>query len=216
MQAADGRRFFIIPERARPFAVPSRRCLQLQRTRLLQLLRGKSPELKRFALRENALLDRQQTKPQHIQDGILEFSTNGGGGGGSDAQIVARYGELDSSGTSHTSEVSGVIPDGVVSVTAVFDRAVSRDPYRNPKIYPTKIIVHAPVTDNVIDFHVDRPASDAFPTRMVWHLTNGRSRVTTPPQLRPRTRLAQERDRASGALRFLSRGRLSPTVWGYR
>jgi len=78
--------------------------------------------------------------------------------------------------------VTGVIPDGVTSITAIYDRAVSRGAYSKPKIYPTRVVRAERVHDNVIDFTVPRPASDAFPSRMIWHLTNGSTRIVTQPR----------------------------------
>ena len=89
---------------------------------------------------------------------------------------------MTSSANSGPSDVSGVIPDGVVSITAIYDRAVSRGPYNNPKIYSSRLVREERVQDNVVDFTVPRPAQDAFPSRMIWHLSNGSTRIVTQPQ----------------------------------
>lgn len=103
---------------------------------------------------------------------------NAGGG----AALLRRSGSfMTSSRNSGPGEVTGVIPDGVSSITAIYGRVVSRGRYNNPKIYPTRVVRAEGVHDNVVDFTVPRPAPDAFPSRMIWHLTNGSTRIVTQP-----------------------------------
>lgn len=162
-------------------------CDTRRHDRLLELLEGKPNDLRRMTLREDARLSREENHPGGIRprDGLFAFSGrdgNGGGGGGGGAALLRRSGAfISSSANNGPSDVRRVIPDGVVSITAIYDRAVTRGPYRNPKFYPSRVVRKVRVQDNVIDFTVPRPAEDGFPSRMIWHLSNGRTRVVHEP-----------------------------------
>ncbi|MFZ0040092.1 MAG: hypothetical protein WAK93_02200 [Solirubrobacteraceae bacterium] len=177
--AVDGATFFLFPVRQRAIPQPPRVCVTRSHARLLELLEGKANDLRRLTLKEDAQQAREQTHRIRARDGLFVFSRNGGDGGG-DSASLRRWGSfMTSSSNNGPSEVTGVIPDGVVSITAIYDRAVSRGPYNNPKIYPSRLVREERVQDNVVDFTVPRPAEDAFPSRMIWHLSDGRTRIVT-------------------------------------
>jgi hypothetical protein len=182
--AADGATFFLFPARERAVAPTPPVCLARTHARLLELLKGKPNDLRRLTLREDARLNRQENPRGGIRarDGLFMFSSSGGGGGGVSAASLRRWGSFTTSSANNgPSDVSGVIPDGVVSITAIYDRVVSRGPYNNPKVYPLRLVREERIQDNVVDFTVSRPAEDAFPSRMIWHLSNGRTRIVTQP-----------------------------------
>lgn len=186
--AVDGAAFVLFPVRFDGMPQTPRVCDARRHDRLLELLEGKPNELRRMTLREDARLSREENPPGGIRprDGLFAFSGangNGGGGGGAGAATLRRSGSFGTSSANNgPSDVTGVIPDGVVSITAIYNRAVSQGPYSNPKTYPTRLVRNVRVQDNVINFTVPRPAGDGFPSRMIWHLANGSTRTVTQPQ----------------------------------
>lgn len=181
--AVDGAKFFLFPVRERAIPPTPRVCMARTHARLLELLEGKPNDLRRLTLNEDARLNRQGNPRGGIRarDGLFAFS-HGGGGGGEGAASLRRWGSFGTSSANNgPSDVSGVIPDGVVSITAIYDRAVSRGPYTNPRIYSSRVVREERVQDNVVDFTVPRPAEDGFPSRMIWHLSNGKARIVTQP-----------------------------------
>lgn len=150
-------------------------CVTRRHDRLLELLEGKPTELRRLSLRELS----QEDHPREVRprDGLFMLIGRDGGGGGSgggDAASLRRWGAFTTTSANNgPSDVNGVIPDGVGSITAIYDRAVSRGPYRNPKVYPSRFVRTVGVQDNVVDFIAPRTAEDGFPSRMIWHLSNG-------------------------------------------
>lgn len=183
--AVDGATFYLFPVRQSAIPLPPRVCVTYGHDRLLELLEGKPTDLRQLTLKEDARLNRQANPRGGIRarDGLFVFSRDGGGGGGASATLLRRSGSfMTSSRNSGPGEVTGVIPDGVTSITAIYNRAVSRGAYNKPKIYPARVVRAERVHDNVVDFTVPRPAPDAFPSRMIWHLTNGGTRIVTQPQ----------------------------------
>jgi hypothetical protein len=184
-RAADGATFTVVPMRTRGLPRTPRVCVARRHARLLKLLEGKPNDLRRLTLSEDARLNRQENARggTRARDGLFMFNSRGGGGGGEGAASLRRWGAFTTSSANNgPSEVSGVIPDGVVSITAIYDRAVSRGPYNNPKIYSSRLVREERIQDNVVDFTVPRPAQNAFPSRMIWHLSNGSTRIVTQPQ----------------------------------
>ena len=179
--AADGRQFFVIvaQDRVRSSPLP-RHCLALQNEELQHLLTNRTPAVGRLATRLKARLDRQENPKGGFRaaEAIFLFDRTadgrlGGGGGGVDLRWFLRHGMFGSSGAGDTSDVSGLLPDGVASVDLTFAKAVSRGPHRDPQTYPKTIKLTVPVRDNVVSFRVARPAYDAFPTLMVWRRADG-------------------------------------------
>jgi hypothetical protein len=68
---------------------------------------------------------------------------------------------------------SGLLPDGVASVTSIFPREIYHGAHRPLRGNPRAIRRTDPVRDNVVSFVVDRDADDAFATKMIWHAGNG-------------------------------------------
>jgi hypothetical protein len=181
-RAADGATFILVPMRTRGLPRTPRVCVARRHARLLKLLEGKPHDLRRLTLSEFARSSRQESGTP-ARDGLLEFDRGGGGGGGAGAAMLRRSGEFTtSSSNSGPAEVTGVIPDGVVSITAIYDRVVSQGPYNKPKIYASRVVREVRVQDNVVDFTVPRSAEEGFPSRMIWHLSNGSTRIVTQPQ----------------------------------
>lgn len=179
--ASDGRQFSVIvaQDRQRPRDIP-RRCLALEDAELRRLLVHHGPAVAAVTLRLKRRLDRDEHPKGGFKatEAIFLFDRTpdgriGGGGGGVDLAFFARHGLFGSSGTGARSTVFGLLPDGVARVDFTFPRSASREPHRDPKVYPTGIALSAQVQDNVVSFDVDRPAEDAFPTRMVWRRADG-------------------------------------------
>jgi type II secretory pathway pseudopilin PulG len=179
--AVDGHQFFVVVAQDRMrFPPPPRHCIALENEELDRLLRDRDATVQRVAHRLKARLDRTEHPKGGFKpnEAIFLFDRTadgrlGGGGGGVDLRRFLRHGLFGSSGTGTRSTVSGLLPDGVASVEFTFDRSVSRGPHREPKRYPKAIALTVPVQDNVVAFDVDRPAPDAFPTRMVWRRADG-------------------------------------------
>lgn len=179
--AVDGRQFYVIvaQDRLRPRPIPQS-CVALAHAELERLLVHRGPAVRSVALR----IERQVDREEHPRGGfkpaeaIYLFDRQpdgraGSGGGGVDLGYFLRHGLFGSSGSANRSSVSGLVPDGVASVDFTFARKLSRGPHRDPKVYPSALALTVRVQDNVVSFAVDRPAPDAFPTRMVWRRADG-------------------------------------------
>lgn len=188
LHAADGTPITLTPvQPAKPPIVPHT-CVSLWHEQLVALLSGQPGQVRRQTLAEERRLNREERpdRPRVRRDGVLLIGPDGGGGGG-DATSVRRYGEFNSGGGrringGHGSIVTGLVPDGVASITFTYPRQVSRGPYRDPKTYPSAITLTEPVHDNVVRFAVERSAEDAFAPRMVWRDATGKTiRVVHSP-----------------------------------
>lgn len=181
--AASGQKFTIVVSRSvRPTFRISASCLDAEHVRLLQLLKGKPPRLRSVTLGEFGKLRHGQEQNAHQptapQDGIYLFSRNadgsGGGGGGGDVKYFLTHGNFTSSGGGgRRALLSGLLPDGVASVTLQFAKTVSRGPYYKPTVFPSAFQRTVRVEENVLAVHVPREAEDAFPTRMIWRGPDG-------------------------------------------
>ncbi len=126
--AVDGAAFYLFPVRQSAVPLPPRICVTRRHDRLLQLLKGKPDDLRRLTLKADTRLNRQ-TNPRggiSARDGLFEFSRDGGGGGGG-ATLLRRSGSfITSSRNRGPGEVTGVIPDGVTSITAIYPDSTGR------------------------------------------------------------------------------------------
>jgi len=189
---ADGREYQIIPaQNARAFPAESHACLHRVHVHLRRLSKGKPERVRRRALHfynQRARNDRRLAK-NAPQEGVFVFSHGpngaGGGGGGGGAGYIRTHGEFGSSGTRQRDQavVSGLIPDGVATVTSFFSRRAPRAPGRRPKDYGKPIERTDRVQDNMISFELARDAEDAFPAKMIWRAADGSIvRVIRNPQ----------------------------------
>jgi hypothetical protein len=174
--AADGRRLTIVIGRSTPAPFrPSKRCLDLEHAYLVKLVRHKPRKVRSLALGHFGFMRHGQEQnaklPTAPQDAIYLFHEGGGGGGAGVADFVQR-GVFGSSGggpgSRAGSQLDGLLPNGVASVTLEYPRVRSRGRWFKPTVYPSAYTATVPVQDNVLSAHVPRPAEDAFPHRMVW------------------------------------------------
>ena len=180
--AADGREYYIVPagDARAGLPVESHACLSTFHRTLLRVLRGKPARVRRRALHfyaERARNDRR-VATRGPQEGVFMFARGphglGSGGGGADAAFLETHGMFGSSGQRDgSSVVSGLVPDGVATVTSTFQRVYSRGLGHRPAVYPSVIRRTDPVQDNVVSFAVARSAEDALASRMVWRAADG-------------------------------------------
>ncbi len=181
--AANGQRFEIIVARTpTPFVRLPDSCLESSETELRHLLTGKPRAIRSVALGVFADLKAQQKRANAqppVQDGIFLFTRNrgggGGGGGGGNAAQFAKQGNFTSSGSRGRSTLSGLVPDGVASITLQYPKRVDRGRYFAPTIYPSAFERTVRVQQNVVSLRVPRGAGDAFPERMVWRDAAGKA-----------------------------------------
>ena len=181
--AAGGQRFTIVVARSvRPSFRISASCLDAEHARLITLLRGKPRHLRSVALKEFGTLRHGQEQnsraPTVPEDGIYLFTRDahggGGGGGGGDVKAFLSHGTFGSSGgAGNEALLSGLVPDGVASVTLEYPKTVSRGRYYEPTVFPSAFTRTVRVQENVLAVHVPRNAGDAFPSRMVWRRADG-------------------------------------------
>lgn len=176
--AANGQLFTVIVARRMPVSFRiSASCLDAQHARLLVLLKGQPRRLTSVTLEEFGKVrdgqEKNNKQPTTPQDGIFLFDTGGGGGGG-DIDSFRRRGNFMSSGASGSSLLSGLVPDGVASVTLEYPRRVSRGKLYKPTVYPKALTRTVRVQQNVLSLRVPRGAGDAFPPRMLWRASDGK------------------------------------------
>lgn len=173
--AADGTRLTILVARLDASAgQPPKRCRTLARAELVRLLKGRPSALRRRALR----LQDHAGRPSGPHDGIFLFTRSGarlgGGGGGGDVKDFLAHGAFNSlGGGGRGSRLSGLLPDGVASVTLQFPKRVSRGRNYKPRVFPSAFTRTVRVQENVVSLRVPRGAEDAFPARMVWRASDG-------------------------------------------
>jgi hypothetical protein len=179
--AADGTSYFVFAARNVGLPVQTDACLHQIHVRLLGLVKGKPKRVRHRALRlfdQRVRLDHKYAK-RAPREGVFLFDRRadgsiGGGGGGTGATVIQQRGMFGSSGAPGAmSHVSGLIPDGVATVTSSFPQTVSRGAGNPPKVYPAPIERTDPVQDNVISFSVQRDPEDAFASKMVWRAADG-------------------------------------------
>lgn len=182
-RSASGRRFLVVAARNTRFSAPRpQRCVDALRRRAARLVAREPGDVRRELRRVLAQVIRDEWAgpPTGPQEGVFlfDYGPGGSGGGGVGVQYLRERGMFGSSGRGRPGAgdravVSGLLPDGVATVTATFARVVSRGRYRPPRRYPTTVRRTVQVRDNVVAFTVPRPAPDAFPTRMVWRAADG-------------------------------------------
>ena len=139
-EGPDGEGYYIVPGSVGYPRLP-RRCL-----------RRLSPHRRRVEQR----IERQARKRERvIALGMFEWGSSGGGGGGgccSDAHALVSNRTIQTSGFHGHSTVTGLVPDGVASVTLRWHRGPERNatvannfwlttaPYSAPRAFPTTTI----------------------------------------------------------------------------
>ena len=183
--AANGQRFTIVVARREiPFLRISGSCLDAQHAELTRLLAGKTRAVQTIAREQFAELRRQQEEanamPPGPQDGVYLFTRtengSGGDGGGGAIEYFRTHGNFTSSGGERGATLSGLLPDGVATITLEYPRRVSRGPLYKPTVYPSAFTRTVRVQENVVSLRVPRGAGDAFPPRMVWRDAAGNAR----------------------------------------
>jgi hypothetical protein len=179
---ASGRKLYIAVARntnlTSLFEPQPAKCLAAAHTQLVHLLAHQPRKVRSEALKIFGQLragrERQPTAPY---EGVFILSAgpnsgiSGGGGGGSLANF-AQHGAFLSIGKGARSQLLGLVPDGVASITFEYPKTVSRGPYFKPARYPSAVSRTVAVRDNAVALTVPRPPQDAF-TRMVWRAADG-------------------------------------------
>jgi hypothetical protein len=151
------------------------RCLRAQRTDFREELPSIPPMLrapaKSILAKQLRFEGRVYRRP--LRDGVFLYGLGphgGAGGGGADAAEVKRRGVFVASGTKHGSVLSGIVPDGVATVTFNF-------PPERPKSLQTSgrptASITATVTNNVVVTTIPRSAENAFSSTMIWRAADG-------------------------------------------
>jgi hypothetical protein len=110
---------------------------------------------------------------------LIAFYTPQWGGGNRSLTSFRRSGLFTAGGTNdsgtstRTSTLSGLVPDGVATVTFEYPKIVSRGRDYKPTVYTRGLIRTVRVHDNVIVLRVPRDVANAFAARMVWRAANG-------------------------------------------
>jgi hypothetical protein len=178
----SGRDYWIVPARdTLHFDPMPQACLRAIHGRLRELSRGKPERIRRRALHfYNSLVkNNRRLARRGPREGVFVFEKRGdgmgGGGGGGGLRFLREHGQFGTAGTNDRSAiVSGLIPDGVATVTSTFGTTYSRGPGRKPRRYPKPITRTDVVQDNMVSFEVARSAEDAFPDKMVWRDSDGK------------------------------------------
>jgi len=183
---AAGRGFYLVVARSvQPRYRPSKSCLDAEHARLVTIARAAPHQVRSLALEEFGKIRHGQEGnaqlPDTPVDGIYLFTRGehgvAAGGGGGSVKDFLMHGTFLSvgggPGSARRSTLSGLVPDGVASVTLEYPRRVSRGPYFQATVYPLAYTRTVKVVDNVLSVHVPREAGDAFPPRMVWRDAQG-------------------------------------------
>ncbi len=177
---ASGHQLVIFVARdADPSEPRPERCRAELRRRFTRMVRGRPTAFRRYALRILRRLVRAQRRREGRAplEGVFVFDRSifqervGGGGGGGGAREIRRAGSFRASGIRDApgrARVSGLVPDGVATITATFDRAGSRLGPGRPRRYRRVVRRTVSVRENVVSFVVSRAPQDAFAERMVW------------------------------------------------
>ncbi|HEX4345053.1 MAG TPA: hypothetical protein VHZ31_05780 [Solirubrobacteraceae bacterium] len=178
LAAAGGERFLVVVSHgSRHIFRPRPGCLQAQHDRLVSLLAHRGPRLRSAALTEFSHVRRGQehnllaaTAPR---DTIALIGA--GGSGMTDARTLRTHGAFAAGGASGAATtLTGLLPDGVASITLDYPSSATRGRDFKPVRYRTAYRRTVRVHDNVVTAHVPRRPQDAFPPRMIWRDAHGR------------------------------------------
>jgi hypothetical protein len=159
-------------------AVRPRKCASPVKRRFAQLVRGSTAAFRIRARRALHQVIERDFRPheaaylflRHPTAGTLEMRAY------SSASGVRRGNSYTSGGDAGPglSLLTGLVPDPVATVTALFPKQPFRPPGYPPFSYPTELSVTVPVVGNTVTFEVPRDSRDAFPDRQVWRDASGR------------------------------------------
>lgn len=180
LTAADGSRFTMYVARLdyRGLETPPR-CRTLARAELRRLVKGQPRALRTRALSLQQHAGRAPSGRSGPRDGIFLFGRDAagrvtGGGGGGDVTNFRTHGAFNSmGGGGRSARLSGLVPDGVASVTFTFPKRVSRGRNYKPKVYARTVTRTVRVSENVVSLRVPRDAPNALSVRMVWRAADG-------------------------------------------
>jgi hypothetical protein len=180
--AVGGREYWIVPAHDTLHFDPlPHACLHRIHQRLRALSRGEPPRVRRRALRfyNEMVRSNRELARRGPREGVFVFDKRddglGGGGGGGTVRFLREHGQFGSAGIDGKSSIlTGLIPDGVATVTSTFGTTYSRGPDAKPRRYRAAITRTDAVQDNVVSFEVARSAEDAFPSKMIWRDADGK------------------------------------------
>ena len=161
------------------FTPPPAVCAERRDRILDRLLRRASRPVRRTTRRILRHLRREEQRaPQAPHDGVYVFSFDasgsGGGGGGGDARSFAKFGNFISSGGGKEAgtQLTGVVPDGVASITLRAPKVVARGnfkPLRFKQAYERTVAVH----ENAVSVHIPRPIDATIGVTQLWRDATG-------------------------------------------
>jgi hypothetical protein len=169
--AAGGERFLVVVSHGSRYIFrPRPGCLQAQHDRLVTLLAHGSRRLRSAALTEFSHFRRGQEHDLLVASAPRDaIALVGAGGGTTDARTLRTHGAFAAGGASGSpTTLTGLLPDGVASVTLEYPRSAPRGRDFKPVRYPAAYRRTVPVHDNIVTAHVPRRPQDAFPARMIW------------------------------------------------
>jgi hypothetical protein len=174
-RSASGKAFLIVTARDVSFYEPRPpRCVSRLRRRFGKLIAERPRPFRRRARHALGRIIRTEwTAPSEGEvEGVFMFDyTPGqvaGGAGGVSAELIRDQGLFESRGRTNHSRVSGLLPDGVVTVEATFPRLAAGGPGRPPRRYDEAVTRTVAVQDNVVSFLVPRSPQDAYPSDQIW------------------------------------------------
>lgn len=148
-------------------------CLDAQHDRLVELLDGRSPSLRSAALKSFASFRRGQEGNRRIPRTVRD-TISFDGGGEADAATFRKRGIFGSSEASgRPTLLTGLVPDGVATVTVEYPQVMSRGRDFKPARYPARFKRTVRVHHNVVALDVPRPAGDAANPRLTWRDAKG-------------------------------------------
>jgi hypothetical protein len=192
-RVVDGTSFFLVPvQDTRSFPHPPLYCFTLDRHQIDRDLASLPPRRRRvYARHLHRILGYQIHLAHHkAKQGVWLISRGQGGGSGAayTASQVLRGAPLGGEWSpGHPATVSGVVPDGVASITAIYKARTARVPVlptrptRHPRVRLRRVhapaqTVDAPVVENVVAFTVHRPGELSQPDLIQWR--DGAGNVT--------------------------------------
>ncbi len=180
LRAANGQSFSVITAQNSAFALKRPAgCTEANQAEVTRLVRGEPADVRAATLRISRSLRAQEKKADTgPREGIYLFALRGdgqpsGGGGGGGVASLRTHGSFSSSGGHRGSQLNGLLPDGVASITFEFPRVISLGRNFKPKTFKSAVTRTVRVQNNVVSFSVPRPPQFAFRSRMTWRDAGG-------------------------------------------
>ena len=160
------------------------RCLASERTAFAAELPAIPTALQQAAKQVfaiNLAADRRVDR-RLVRESVSLFGLNAGGGGGGVAGATAAdirtHGMYGSSGSAQGAVLSGVVPDGVATVTFAYPRQRTTGPHRRWLVAATRT---ANVINNIVVTPIPRSAENASGFQQIWRDADGRVvRIVSP------------------------------------